>query len=80
LLYCCCCCADYADDTYGDDEDEDIEEEVYEPPTTTTQSANSAKPRPQRDTVGPVFNEEPELEVYVTPAEPISIVCDVTGS
>lgn len=46
---------------------------------TTMATVDTAKPRNERDTDGPKFFEEPEQEVFVTPTEPVSIVCDVKG-
>lgn len=46
---------------------------------TTVSPTDTAKPRPQRDSGSPQFLEEPPVEVYVTPNEPVSIVCDVKG-
>ncbi|XP_025086134.1 hemicentin-2-like isoform X1 [Pomacea canaliculata] len=47
---------------------------------TTVSPTDTAKPRPQRDSGSPQFLEEPPVEVYVTPNEPVSIVCDVKGA
>ncbi|KAK7487864.1 hypothetical protein BaRGS_00020911, partial [Batillaria attramentaria] len=63
--------------------DEDPEAEVpttTEAPQTTT-PVKTAKPRRERDSQSkPVFYEEPEQNVYVTPTEPVQIVCDVEGA
>ena len=46
---------------------------------TTGSLKDTVKPRSQRAVEGPVFNEQPEKETYITPNQPITIVCDVEG-